>query len=138
MKLTIEIVRKVVKGWVMIFPGKRSPEELDYITAKYLQQLKGTYNTEQFIRAAELAERETEFFPTIHLLLSMRTSAYQVAASKPMACGVKRLEEETKFTDGEIALNLKKIQVLTKVALGEMSVKEGLEKQKELDTVVSK
>lgn len=74
-------VSKVVKGWDLLFAGKRNKEELAFVSAKFFKAFRGVYSDENFKLAADTVERETDFFPTIKSMLDVREVVYQRSAA---------------------------------------------------------
>jgi len=138
MTLSPNVVATVVKGWSMIFPGKKEPEELAFISAKFCKSLSSAYNDHTFQIAAELVERETEFFPTIKAILDVRDNAYRLRKRAIESRDSALLPEETGITAEEEAENLEKLNIINKMLAGKLSISEAVKAQDEIKHYVAK
>ena len=109
MNLKKQTVAVTIAGWSLMFPGKRGPDELEFLSVKFFGSLKNTYNDKTFKIAADMVERETAFFPTIKSMLDVRNSVYQKTDAL-IDHMQKALPESTdnSLTPQEIANNKKK------------------------------
>lgn len=129
MKLRPETVTDVIKGWHILFPGKRSDADLVYLSAKFFKACIGTYSDEAFRVAAEVVEEDAEFFPAPASMRKVSDIVCQRIESK--RCDENRLmltETTDNLTPGEIEQNKQRVQIMIDQITGKITQEEAEER----------
>lgn len=133
-------VEMVVKGWDVLFPGNKDRGQLAFLCAKFMQHLSPIYSDEEFKVAAELVEKETNFFPTVKQMIDCRESVHQVRQKQIAGdMALKALPEETgNLTEDEVGQNQKRLDIIVRQLAGEISMEEAVKEQQKLTTYARK
>lgn len=132
--LRIEVVRHVVKTWSVTFPGAKTDDEKEIISAKFHTALAPLFNEEEFLDAARAVEKQVEYFPVLKHFLDVRDQVF--AARQRKAAGKQQaLPEETdNFTPEEIEQNREKAAIIKQMLAGKLSIDEAVKRQEALTT----
>lgn len=131
--LSPQTVNAVVKTWDIMFGGKRSIDEIDVLTAKFYQTFRSLFSDKEFLLAAEMAEKETKFFPTIKEIIDCKESVQQVIESRPADYNLPALTDDAGDMSPEvIEQNEKRLQVIKDMLCGKMSMGDAVNAQEKM------
>jgi hypothetical protein len=132
--LRIEVVRHVVKTWCVTFPGAKTDDEKEIISAKFHTALAPLFNEEEFLDAARAVEKHVEFFPVLKHFLDVRDQVF-AARQRKAAGSHKALPEETdNLSPEEIEQNLEKVQIISDMLTGKLSIDDAVKRQEAITT----
>ena len=127
MTLQPSTIKQTVLGWNIMFGGSKSQAELAFLCGKFLQHLNHIYSDAEFVIAAGLVERETQFFPTVKQMLDCRESVQQIRQEQIGDMTLKALPEETgNYTIEELEQNSARLKNIAEMLSGNMSMKDAI------------
>lgn len=116
-----------------MFPGQRSTAELAFLSAKYMSHFVGVFSEEEFQVAVRLVEETVTYFPTPKHILDVKDAAHRMMERKAISRQTLALPEETDtLTPEEIAQNQEKMQVITDMLTGKMTMDEAVARQEKM------
>jgi hypothetical protein len=132
--LRIEVVRHVVKTWSVTFPGAKTDDEKEIISAKFHTALAPLFNEAEFLDAARAVEKQVEFFPVIKHFLDVREQVF-AARQRIRAKSAPALPEETdNLSPEEIEQNREKAEIITQMLAGKLSIDDAVKRQEAITT----
>ena len=134
MKLKPETVAKVVKGWNIVFPYRKTDAEMAYFSTRVFEHCQTIFSNEGFIEAARILEAEQDQFPTISSIVKLGNVIAEKEAREISSNAIALPEHTDDITPEEIEQNKKRIDILRKQLTGELSMEQAEAEQKKLTT----